>query len=351
MTALTSAQRIGEALAGREADRIPFFLPVTMHGARAIGVPLRDYFKRPENVVEGQVRLRARLGHDVVTAFHYASLEVEAFGGESVLYEDGPANAGAPPLRTSAEVLALQPPRVEEVPGLVRTLAATRLLADRVAGDCPVLGAVVSPFSLPAMQLGLPRWFELLHEEPEVAERLIRVNEAFTTAWGNAQLAAGANLLVFFDPVASPDLVPDPIYLGMARPSVNRCLKALKGPVILGYASARGLRRIPDAVDAGALGVGGSAFESLAELKVACGGKLMLLGGLDSLALAASTPAQAAAAARAAIAAAAPGGRFLLTEHHGEIPWQVSEQALDAVAEVARTYGRYPIAPLEGDGG
>ena len=41
------------------------------------------------------------------------------------------------------------------MPGLVRTLQATRLLAARVAGDCPVLGAVVSPFSLPAMQLGL----------------------------------------------------------------------------------------------------------------------------------------------------------------------------------------------------
>lgn len=351
MTALTSSQRIGEMLAGRDPDRVPFFLPVTMHGARAVGVPLRDYFTRPENVAEGQVRLRARLGHDLVTAFHHASLEVEAFGGESQLYDDGPANAGAPPLGDTAGILRLQPPRIEEAPGLVRTLQATRLLAARVAGDCPVLGAVVSPFSLPAMQVGLPRWFELLHEEPAVAERLIAVNEAFTTAWGNAQLAAGADLLVYFDPVASPDLVPDSIYLGLARPSVNRCLRALKGPVVLAYASARGLRRVPDAIDAGALGVGGSACEALGELKAACRGRLALLGGLDSLSLAASTPDQAAATARAAIAVAGPGSRFLLTEHHGEIPWQVSEEVLDAVSEAVRRHGRYPIAPAPTDAG
>ena len=351
MSAPTSAQRVGAALAGREPDRVPFFLPVTMHGARAVGVPLRDYLQRPADVVEGQLRLRARFGHDFVTSFLHASLEAEAFGGESIRYDDGPPNAGEPPLRGAADVLALVPPRPEEVPGLRRTLEVTRALSARLAGDCPVLAAVVSPFSLPAMQLGLPRWFELLHEEPGVAARLVRVNEAFTVAWANALAAAGAGPIVFFDPVASQELVPESLYRPLALPSLRRCLAAIRAPVLLGYASAPCLARVPDVIEAGALGILGSASEPTSAFKAACRDRLVLLGGLDALALASATPAQAAAGARTAIRAGGPGGRFILCEHHGEIPWQVGEEVLDAVAAAVHEHGRYPLAPPDAAGG
>jgi len=351
VSGLGSWQRIQAALRGEEADRVPFFLPVTMHGARAVGVPLRGYFSSVDDVVEGQLRLRARLGHDLVTSFLHASLEVEAFGGQSVFYDDGPPNAGDPPLHGADDVMALQPPRPEEVPGLRRTLEVTRRLAARVEGACPVLAAVVSPFSLPAMQLGLPRWFELLHEQPDVAARLVGVNESFTVAWANALAAAGAAPLVFFDPVASPELVPEPIYQRLARASLRRCLAAIKAPVIVGYASASSLARVPDAIAAGAIAIMGSPLEPLPALAAACADRLTVIGGLDSIALARATPAQAAATARAAIQAVGRGGRFLLCEHHGEIPWQVSEEVLDAIAATVHRHGRYPLAPREaGDG-
>lgn len=344
MSGLSSWERIRAALSGEEPDRVPFFLPVTMHGARAVGVPLRDYFSRPADVVEGQLRLRARLGHDLVTSFLHASLEVEAFGGRSLLYDDGPPNAGEPPLRGADDVMALGVPRPEDVPGLRRTLEITRALSDRVAGACPVLGAVVAPFSLPAMQLGLPRWFELLHEAPRVAAHLVQVNEAYTLAWGGALAAAGAAPLLFFDPVSSSELVPDPIYRALALPSLRRCLAAIPAPVVLGFASARCLDRVPGAIDAGALGLVASATEPLAAFKAACRDRLTLLGGLDAVTLAASTPDRAAATARAAIQAAGRGGRFLLCEHHGEIPWQVPEAVLDTVAGAVHEHGRYPLA-------
>lgn len=346
MSALTSAERIGQAASGQEPDRVPFFLPVTMHGARAVGVPLRDYFGRPDDVVEGQLRLRRRLGHDAVTSFLHASLEVEAFGGESHHYDDGPPNAGAPPL-TAAGIAGLEPPRIEDHAGLRRTIEITGRLAERVAGECPVMAGLISPFSLPAMQLGLPAWFELLHEQPALAERLLRINEAFTLALADALVAAGAGIISFSDPVASPDLVPDSIYRALAHPSLLRCLKGFKAPTVISFASARGLARVPDAIEAGALGIGGSALEPIGALKAACGGRLVAVGGLDSIALAAASPAEAAATAHRALAAAGRGGRFVLSEHHGEIPWQVPEEVLDAVAAAVHEHGRYPLRPEE----
>lgn len=40
---------------------------------------------------------------------------------------------------------------------------------------------------------------------------------------------------------------------------------------------------------------------------------------------------------------AALGGGFILSDNHGEIPWQVSEDVLLEIAETVKEYGNYPI--------
>jgi uroporphyrinogen decarboxylase len=46
---------------------------------------------------------------------------------------------------------------------------------------------------------------------------------------------------------------------------------------------------------------------------------------------------------REAIAQAGPGGGFILSDNHGEIPWQVSDETLLAIGETVRRWGSYPI--------
>lgn len=46
---------------------------------------------------------------------------------------------------------------------------------------------------------------------------------------------------------------------------------------------------------------------------------------------------------RAAIANAGPGGGFILSDNHGEIPYQVPEEVLLAVSEAVHKWGRYPL--------
>jgi uroporphyrinogen decarboxylase len=80
-------------------------------------------------VAEGQLRLRARYGHDCYYPFYYAAAEVEAFGGEAIFIDDGPPNAGEPVLRRAEEILTLAPPVIAEQPVLLRVLETIRLLA------------------------------------------------------------------------------------------------------------------------------------------------------------------------------------------------------------------------------
>ena len=56
-TKFTSLQRVLTALGHQEADRVPFFLLLTVHGARELNLSIRNYFSKAENVVEGQLRM------------------------------------------------------------------------------------------------------------------------------------------------------------------------------------------------------------------------------------------------------------------------------------------------------
>lgn len=340
---LTAAARLGAALAHREADRVPFFLPATMHGARLLGVTLPTYFGSAELVTQGQLRVRELLGHDAVTCFLCAAAEAEPFGGHVLLFEDGPPNAGDPPLCSTADIERLEPPSPRSSPMLCRTLEVARALRQEVGADVPILGGAVAPFSLPALQVGLGPWFDLLHEAPTLAGHLLQVNESFCADWANALLDAGASAIALVEPLASPLMVPRARYLALGLPALRRTIAAIHGPVAVSTASAPCAAVAEDLAGAGAVAVGVSAEDDLADVKARLRGRAAVMGNLSGVPMRTWSGADADRAVRAALAAGGPGGDFVLSEHHGEVPLQVPLEVLQAVAEAARRWGSYPL--------
>jgi uroporphyrinogen decarboxylase len=98
----------------------------------------------------------------------------------------------------------------------------------------------------------------------------------------------------------------------------------------------------------GTAAIGVSALEDLGEVKRACAGRLAVIGNLDGIGMRRWTPAEAEAAVKEAIAQGGPGGGFILSDNHGEIPWQVSEETLMAVAASVRKWGEYPLPWRDG---
>jgi uroporphyrinogen decarboxylase len=340
---MSSLRRVLCALSLKEADRVPLFLLTTMHGAKELGLTLREYFSKADNVVRGQLLLREKYRSDCLYPFFYAALEAEAWGVETIFFEDGPPNAGEPSIRDSRAIMALAPPRVGDSAGLLRVLEATSALKAAVGDEAPILGVAVSPFSLPVMQLGFELYLTLMYEEPEALDRLLRINEEFCVEWANAQLAAGATAICYFDPVSSPTIVPLEMYHRYGLPVSKRTIGRFKGPAAVHLASGRGLPIVDDVAGTGALALGVSAEEDLAEVKAACAGKIAVVGNLNALEMRTWTPSRAEAEVKRAIAAAGRGGGFILSDNHGEIPWQVSDEILLAVSESVRRWGRYPI--------
>jgi uroporphyrinogen decarboxylase len=335
-------ERTLTALGHREPDRVPLFLLTTMHGARELGLGLREYFTSAAHVVEGQLRLLARYRGDCVNPYCGAVIEAEAFGAETRFRDDGPPNTGPPPLRPE-DVEGLTPPRVLDCPALVRGLEIIRGLAARLGKTVPIVGTVISPFSLPILQLGFEAYLELLHDQPARFTRLMAVNQVFCVEWANAQLAAGATAVGYADPMASTTLIPRPLYLRTGHLVARGTLARIEGPVAMHLASGRGLPLAADLVATGAAAIGVSALEDLGDWKAAVCGRVALIGNLNGVEMRRWTQAQAEAEVKHAIALAGRGGGFVLSDNHGEIPWQVPDDVLLAIGDAVDRWGRYPL--------
>ncbi|WP_346355746.1 uroporphyrinogen decarboxylase family protein [Azotosporobacter soli] len=341
--ALTSSERLAMIMSHREADRIPFILPLTMHCANELGLTLRDYFSRADYVAEGQLRALAKYRHDGVIAAYYASLELEAWGGETIFYDAFPPNAGAPIINKAEEILKLRCPELKTASMLQRCLETIRILKTKVGESVPVLGSVISPFSLPIIQMGFEHYLDLLYERRDLWERLMDVNAQFCIAWANAQLAAGASAISYADPLASTDLIPAELFRQTGFGVAQKVIAKIKGPVATTLASARSFGSVDDIVKTGAVALSVSALEDLRALKKVCRGRITMIGNLNGIEMRNWTNASAEEKVKEAIAHGARGGGFVLADHHGEIPAAVTEDILMAISEAVYRWGKYPL--------
>jgi len=343
---MTSMERVLTCLSHREPDRVPLFLLNTMHGARELGIGIEEYFSNGDYVAEGQLRMQRKYRSDCLYSFFYAPLEVEAFGGNVIFMEDGPANAGTPLIENFDQIRTLESPRIPEAKMLHKVLQATRKMKASVGDTVPIIGVVMSPFALPVMQLGFDRYLDLMLFHKELFDHLMKVNEDFCVDWANAQLESGATAICYFDPVSSPTIIPRDQYLSSGFQVAKRTIARIKGPTATHFASGKSLAILEDVAQTGTAVVGVSCEENIGDLKNTCRGKLTILGNLNGIEMRRWSESDVNRVVKQAIQQAAPGGGFILSDNHGEIPFQVPESVLSTISEALLTYGHYPIKPL-----
>ncbi len=340
---MTPMQRTLTSMSFKEPDRVPWFLLCTMHGARELGLPLKEYFSKPEYVARGQVAIRKRYDCDCYYAFFSAAAEAEAWGGEILYRDDGPPNSGSPVIRKPEDIETIEIPVIEECPGLMKTLRLIELLKMDAKSDIPIISSAVSPFSIPVMQMGFEAYLDLLYTQPDLFSKLMKKNTEFSISWSNALFDAGATALGYFEPLASPDMIPRDLYRTTGLPLAAEVVKSVRGPMAVHLASGRTVPVINDLAGAGFVGIGVSTNDDLKTVKAACGEKLTILGNLNGVAMRNWTDAEAKRIVREVIQTAGHGGGFILSDNHGEIPWQVPDRVLVAISSAVKKYGTYPL--------
>jgi len=336
-------ERVLTTLSHKEPDRVPLFLLLTMHGAKELGLGIKEYFSKAEHVFEGQKRMQKKFSNDCYYAFFHAAIEVEAFGAEVMYSNDGPPNSGLPVIKNIEDIKYLEAPKVGETKVLHKVLKAIELLKTEGKDNIPIIGVAMSPFSLPVMQLGFEKYFELMHFHKDLFDRLMKINEAFCVDWSNAQLAAGATAICYFDPVSSPTIVTKDLYRETGFRVAKSTIAKLNGPTATHFASGNCLQLADILPETGTAVVGVSTQEDIGKLKQAYQKKLTLLGNMNGVEMRTWSPIKAKTIVKELIRKAAPGGGFILSDNHGEIPFQVEDETLLSIADAVKEFGTYPI--------
>ncbi|MFH0967171.1 MAG: uroporphyrinogen decarboxylase family protein [Methanobacteriota archaeon] len=344
MSHITSLDRMMTTLQLKEPDRVPFLCNPSMHAARALGVSLKDYFTSPEHVVSGQLLIRKHLETDAYFSFHYGAVEYEAFGGDVIFREDGPPNSSRPVISNQDQITDVQIPDIENTPCLEQVLETTQRIRKESPGDAPILGISISPISLPVMLMGFEAYLQLMLGDPDRFADLMKITTSFCIKWSQAQVKAGANAIVYFDPVSSPTIIPPALYKETGYQIAKEVIAKVRAPVITAFASGACLPILDLVTETGTIGVIVSEKEDLAEIKNRCQGKITVLGNLSDIAMHRWSIDEARRTVKEAVRKGAPGGGYIMIDSHSEIPLQVPCEVLKTIRDTVHTYGRYPIA-------
>jgi uroporphyrinogen decarboxylase len=178
-------------------------------------------------------------------------------------------------------------------------------------------------------------------------QTLMKKNIQFCSEWANVQIENGATAICYFDPISSPTMVPRNEYISKGLKVAKETISKIKGPTATHFASGRSLSIIDDAATSGTAVVGVSGEEDLSELKEKARGKLTLLGNLNGIEMRRWNDTMAEEKVKEAIYKAGPGGGFILSDNHGEIPYQVPDEVLLSISRAVRKWGEYPIGGKE----
>ncbi len=324
MTTLSPRQRVLRAIRREPTDCVAAIPYIYDMAAAVSGVPLKDFYTRPEAMVKAQLALQEEVGHDVIAIGSDNYYIAEGFGCKTTREDDEIPSLIGPPLTDLNDVFDIEVPDPAtdgRMPVMIEALKlARKSVGDQIALRSPGTG----PFALASYFIGSQNWLmEIAMVEaglPEAKEAAVLHALELTTEalirFGKACHDAGADILHCGDSLASCNVISPRTYQRFSWPYSQRvfaawhahgaqaCLLHICGnstPVLNFYAdTGADLVEIDNAV-------------SMATAKERIGARTALVGNINTVTeLLQGTPESVAASAQRCIDQAGAGGGFLL---------------------------------------
>lgn len=334
----------GALLTGQTPERVPIVCNLLEQGARELGISIHDYYQSGELVARGQLALRQKYGYDTLCGMFYSALEAEIMGCKNIIYAaDGPPNVGHLVIKNHTDIGGLQIPEdPEHHPRFRELLTCVRILKQEAAGRYPVLGVVTASFSLPAMLMGIGPWLDLsLWGDPVLRDALLAICSRFCAMEIQALRSAGADLIVYANPVASATFIRPDKFRQLALPWTIRDLEpGGYGGVV--YFNGGGkinpiLADIQQNTGIGAYYL--NPFDDIREARQILGPQALIAGTINDIRLIGWSPAEVNQEVRSIMAAGKAGGGFIFGTLM--MPFRIPEANIHAMIAAAQEYGRY----------
>ena len=266
--------------------------------------------------------------------------------GLGLYFSEGEGPRFERPLRDEAAVRALAVPD----PGreLRYVLDAVREIRRALAGRVPLIGFSGSPYTLACYMIegsGSDDWRtvkKMRREQPELLHRILDVNARAVTAYLNAQIEAGAQVVMLFDTWGGSLAFSDyePFSLAYLRKVLSGFAKEHDGARIPNIVFTKGGSPWLAAIVASGFDAVGLDWQTdPRDARKLAAGRVALQGNLDPTTLF-SSPAAVRSAAREVLDAFGPAPGHVFNLGHGIAPGTPVDSVAALVDEV-RTYSRH----------
>ncbi|BDX05128.1 uroporphyrinogen decarboxylase [Planctobacterium marinum] len=266
----------------------------------------------------------------------YAAAEAEAFGASVDFFEDGPPNVASILVETPFDLAKMPEVNFSQSVPLSSTLHVISSMKSKLQGKALVSAVAVGPLSGPVMWMGMERWIEVLMTDSVFTKQVFDKYSAFSTAWARRQIEAGADLLTWFEPFASTSILPLKLITQMIGPSL-KSICSLGVPVALHLASAPSFDIAELAYSSGVKVLSIGLHDDAHKLRMTTDKKLTLIGPIDGIGLHHWKGEKIAAKTRQAVDDFGHSGGLILSDAHGEIPWQVAPEKIDVLVKAVRS--------------
>lgn len=225
---LNSMERIALTVKFGSPDRLPVIPQIFGHAAKLLHVPLRDYCCDGETLARCQLHALDYYQYDAIFAITDVSVEAEALGAK-LEYRDHQypfiRNYALDSLTNLSGIKMPNPRQDGRMPEILKSL---RLMRREVGDETLVVGCVLGPTTLAAQLLGMEWALYGAADHPEAFANLLEFCTKAQIAYGNAQLDAGAHMVMIFDPCASMNVVPPQFFREMELPRILEMFNIFK---------------------------------------------------------------------------------------------------------------------------
>ncbi len=334
---MTTIENIRACVELRVPQKLPVFALSQEFDARYCGLTYSEYIQDPETIIKAQLLAIERFGWDWSWLHLDDTLEFEPLGvgvaaGENVV----PATANYLPF-TKKTLSALKVPNP-------KTAARMPLLLDSISGirqtrgdQTCVTGRVAAPFSAVTLIFGMQESFFVMIDNPKLFRDALKFAEEQATAWGLAQIEAGAHAIWYGDCNASTHLISPAQYEKWALEPCKRVCETFKkaGAFVFLHNSEDNLEglRLQAQTEPSVLSSGPGLERS--EVAAAFAGKICTMGNVNPIQLLQlGSASQVAAETDRQVRLMADGGMIL---NSGEcIPREAKAPNLHTMADSAR---------------
>ncbi len=342
---MNAMERIGLLAAGKLPDRVPVICNLLEQGALELGLSIEEYYSSGEKVAEAQLRMQRKYGYDNLWGFFYVARDAEMLGCRKIIFaKDGPPNVGELIIRNPADIEALTVPAdVGATEAFQELRNCIRILKAEQGGRCPVLGSVVSSFSLPSMLMGMDTWLQLLLTGPKsLCRELLEKCSDFCIRHIQALRAEGIDMIAYSNPVASATFLTFPQFRELALPWIRRDFEAV-GTEGLVYFNGGGVINPQIDLIREQTGVGAfylNPLDDISEAKRIVDGKALVTGVINDIRLISWKRDEIEHEVARIMAAGATGGGFLFGTL--VMPLYIPEEKIKIMLEAAFRHGIYP---------